>query len=62
MESATLGPVARAMGVDWGCVLATADPVPEGRRLEPGEFDENERLAMEVVLEAIGRLDRSSGD
>ncbi len=57
MESATIGPIAASMGVDWGCVLATADVIPDGRSLDPVEYAACERQALEVALEAIVRLD-----
>jgi uridine phosphorylase len=56
MELATIGPIAGELGVAWGGIMAAAGRVPDGPWLEPEAILQNEDLAIDVALAALGRL------
>jgi uridine phosphorylase len=56
MELATIGPLAAALGVLWGGIMATAGSVPDGPWLAPAAIQAHEELAIDVALAALHRL------
>ncbi|MHC4339849.1 MAG: phosphorylase family protein [Planctomycetota bacterium] len=56
MELATVGPIADALGIAWGGIMATAGCLDHSSWYPPEAIERNEDRAIEVALAALRKL------